>query len=246
MQIIYGINPVKETLLVNKTDIEKIILAKGRKGLDIKKILEIASHRNIPVEYSDRESINKIAHSRNNQGIVCVCKDYVYASLNDIIAHCHKSLNNAGLVIILDGITDPHNLGSIIRTAHCFGVNGIVIPENRAAQVTPTVVKVSVGATQHVLIARVVNISRAIEYLKDRGFWIYGATVSGDHDVLSLDYKRHVGLVLGGEEKGIRPLVMKKCDSLFSIRMFGNIDSLNVSVTAGIIIYEMSRQRKNL
>ncbi|MBN2517144.1 MAG: 23S rRNA (guanosine(2251)-2'-O)-methyltransferase RlmB [Deltaproteobacteria bacterium] len=245
MQIIYGVNPVKETLLVNKIDVEKIILAKGRKGRDIKEILEIAAHRNITIEYSDRESINKIADSRTHQGIICVCKDYMYASLDEIVAHCHKSLND-GLIIILDGITDPHNLGSIIRTGHCFGVNGIVIPENRAAQVTPTVVKVSAGATQHVLIARVVNISRTLEYLKDRGFWIYGADVSADQDIHSLDYKRHTGLVLGSEEKGIRPLVMKKCDSLFSIRMFGNIDSLNVSVTAGIIIYEMSRQRKNL
>jgi 23S rRNA (guanosine2251-2'-O)-methyltransferase len=245
MQIIYGVNPVKETLLVNKTDIEKIILAKGRKGRDIKEILEIAAHRNILIEYSDRESINKIADSRTHQGIICICKDYTYAGVDEIIAHCHQSLTDS-LIIILDGITDPHNLGSIIRTGHCFGVNGIVIPENRAAHITPTVVKVSAGATQHVLIAKVINISRTLEHLKDKGFWIYGADASADQDIQSLDYKRHIGLVLGGEAKGIRPLVMKKCDALFSIRMFGNIDSLNVSVTAGIIMYEMSRQRRNL
>lgn len=245
MQIIYGVNPVKETLLVDKTDIEKIILAKGRKGRDIKEILEIATSRNITIEYRDRESISKVADSRAHQGIVCLCNDYTYASVDEIIAHCHKS-HKDGLIIILDGITDPQNLGSIIRTGHCFGVNGIVIPENRAAQVTPTVVKVSAGATQHVRIARVVNISRTLEYLKDRGFWIYGADISADQDIHSLDYKRHIGLVLGSEEKGIRPLVMKTCDSLFSIRMLGEIDSLNVSVTAGIIIYEMSRRRSDL
>jgi 23S rRNA (guanosine2251-2'-O)-methyltransferase len=148
-----------------------------------------------------------------------------------------------GLVLILDGIEDPQNLGSIIRTAYCLGVNGIIIPENRSASVTPAVIKVSAGAAQHIPIARVVNISRAIDYLKEKGFWIYGADVSSDQNFSSRDYREQVGLVIGSEGRGIRSLVKKKCDFLVSITMSGQIDSLNVSVATGIILYEIWRNR---
>jgi len=242
MQVIYGVNPVKETLLDNKVQIEKVVLAKGRKGRDIQKILELSAQKGVAVEYNDRNYISNISGHKSHQGVICICGDYIYASVDDIIANCHESLKG-GLVLILDGIEDPQNLGSMIRTGHCFGINGIIIPQNRAASVTPAVIKVSAGTARHIPIARVVNISSTIDYLKARGFWIYGADVSSDKDLYSCDYKGQTGLVMGSEGKGIRPLVRKKCDFLISIRMSGNIDSLNVSVAAGIILYEMTNKR---
>ncbi len=145
------------------------------------------------------------------------------------------------LILILDGITDPQNLGSLIRTALCFGVAGLVIPENRAASVTPSVIKASAGAALHLPIIKVVNISRTIDQLKEVGFWIYGADADCGEGIRSPDYSNHAGLVLGSEGKGIRPLVRKKCDVLISIPMTGSIDSLNVSVAGGIILYEVTR-----
>ncbi|MEA2014878.1 MAG: 23S rRNA (guanosine(2251)-2'-O)-methyltransferase RlmB, partial [Thermodesulfobacteriota bacterium] len=148
--------------------------------------------------------------------------------------------------LILDGITDPQNLGSLIRTALCFGVDGLVIPENRAASVTPAVIKASAGAALHLPIAMVVNISRTIDKLKKEGFWIYGADASSGENLHNLDYSNHAGLVMGSEGKGIRSLVRKKCDFLISIPITDPIDSLNVSIAGGIILYEMNLNRNTL
>jgi 23S rRNA (guanosine2251-2'-O)-methyltransferase len=144
---------------------------------------------------------------------------------------------------MLDSIMDPQNLGSIIRAAHCLGANGIVIPEDRAAQVTAAVYKSSAGSVGQIPVARVVNLAQSIDYLKDKGFWVFGADVHDGSPLMDMDFKCSAVLVLGGEEKGLRPLVRKKCDFLVTIPMTGNFDSLNVSVAAGIIQYEILRQR---
>jgi 23S rRNA (guanosine2251-2'-O)-methyltransferase len=215
MQVIYGINPVSEILRSEGGNIRKIILAEGRKGEDVKKILGLASARGIAVEFA-------------------------YAGLEEIIANRHPAFP-ASLVLLLDGIEDPQNLGSLIRTAHCFGANGVVIPRDRAAGITPAVIKASAGAAGHIPVSQVVNLTQAIEFLKEKGFWIYGTDAGAPCDVGSARFEGDVGLVMGSEGKGMRPLVKKHCDVLLSIPLFGKVDSLNVSVAAGILLHEIRR-----
>jgi 23S rRNA (guanosine2251-2'-O)-methyltransferase len=160
--------------------------------------------------------------------------------VDDIITNRHPDFKY-NLILILDGITDPQNLGTLIRTAHCCGANGVIIPENRSASVTGTVIKASAGAANHTPIARVVNLSNAIDYLKEQGFWIYGTDPATGKDFGSFDYDGHIGLVMGSEGTGMRPLIRKKCDFRLLIPTKGKIDSLNVSVAAGIILYEILR-----
>ena len=145
-------------------------------------------------------------------------------------------------MVLLDSVTDPQNLGSIIRTAHCCGANGVIIPENRAASVTASVAKASAGAVHYLPTAMVVNLVRTIEYLKEKGFWIYGADCGVGSDIHAPDYEGNIGLVMGSEGRGIRPLIRKKCDFLISIPMRGQVASLNVSVAAGVILYEILRK----
>jgi 23S rRNA (guanosine2251-2'-O)-methyltransferase len=169
-----------------------------------------------------------------------LCETFDYSSVDDIIANRRDDFKK-NLILILDSITDPQNLGSLIRTAHCCGANGVIIPENRSASVTASVMKASAGAAHHIPVAVVVNLSNTLLYLKEKGFWIYGTDpVSGKY-VSTLDYEGHIGLVMGSEGKGMRPLIKKKCDFLLSIPIMGKIDSLNVSVAAGIILYEILR-----
>lgn len=240
MQVIYGVHPVTEALKDGGT-IEKIALARGGKQNTIRTIVGLASWRKIPVVFTDREYLDTTAGTRNHQGVICICEEYRYVDIDDIIRDSTSHTN--ALILILDGITDPQNLGSLIRSALCFGTAGLVIPENRSASVTPTVIKASAGAALHLPIARVVNIARTIDRLKEEGFWIYGADADGGDPLGSPDYNNHVVLVLGSEGRGIRPLVRKKCDFLISIPMTDRLDSLNVSVAGGIILYEIARHR---
>jgi 23S rRNA (guanosine2251-2'-O)-methyltransferase len=242
MQIVYGIHPVIEALKSNPGEISKVIIAKGKKSDGIRKILDLAALKNVSVDFEDRNSMGKLVNGRPDQGVVCLCNEYRYVQLEEMLLDSTNTARGK-FILILDSIVDPHNLGSLIRTGHCFGIDGIVIPENRAASVTPAVIKVSAGAAHHIKIAKVVNISRSIDYLKENGFWIYGADAYCGEDLCSLDYSGHIGLVMGNEETGIRPLVKKKCDFLVSISMAGNIDSLNVSVAGGIMLHEMTRNR---
>ncbi|MCD6487486.1 MAG: 23S rRNA (guanosine(2251)-2'-O)-methyltransferase RlmB [Syntrophobacterales bacterium] len=243
MQIVYGIHPVVETLRAGGK-IEKVILLKGGKQSSIRDILKVTTRRNVPVIFRDREHLDTTAGTSHHQGVVCVCEEFRYAGMDEVLADC-KSRKNA-LILILDGIIDPQNLGSLIRTALCFGASGVVIPENRAASITPAVVKASAGAAMHLPVVKVVNISRTIDTLKKENFWIYGADATGGENLDPHDYSTHKGLVMGSEGKGIRPLVREKCDFLISIPMTTTIDSLNVSVSGGIILYEMTRNWNSL
>ena len=243
MQAIYGVHPVAEALR-NGGKIEKIVLLKGGKQSGIREILEIATRRGIPVVYRDREYLNVTAGARQHQGVICIYEEYRYTSIDNVLTNC-KSREKA-LILILDSITDPQNLGSLIRTALCFGASGVIIPENRAASITPAVIKASAGAVLHLPIVMVVNISRTIDNLKEEGFWIYGADATRGKNLHSHDYSTHMGLVMGSEGKGIRPLIRKKCDFLVSIPITAIIDSLNVSVSGGIILYEMTRNWDSL
>ncbi|MEA1935815.1 MAG: 23S rRNA (guanosine(2251)-2'-O)-methyltransferase RlmB [Thermodesulfobacteriota bacterium] len=242
MQVIYGVKPVMEALRSDSSKIKKIVVASGRRGENVRNILKLAEQNKIETEFEEKKYLEKLAGGNFHQGIVCLCDEYSYASADKVINNCCETLKNS-LILILDGITDPQNLGSLIRTAHCCGVNGVIVPENRAASVTPAVMKVSAGAAHHIPIVKVVNISNTIDYLKEKGFWIYGADAKLGQDVHSFDYGGHIALVMGSEEKGIRPLVRRKCDFFVSIPIWGEIDSLNVSVAAGIILYEITRKR---
>ena len=239
MQVIYGVHPVEEALK-DGGRIEKVFLTREGKRGGTREIEELASRGKIPVVFTDREHLNTVAGTRHHQGVVCICEEYRYTGIDKILGNSKSQKNS--LILILDGITDPQNLGSLIRTALCFGAAGLVIPENRAAPVTPSVIKASAGAALHLPIAQVVNISRTIDRLKEEGFWIYGTDAGGSEGLSSQNYGNYVGLVLGSEGKGIRPLVRKKCDVLISIPMTGRLDSLNVSVAGGIMLYEITRR----
>ena len=242
MQAIYGINPVKVLLGQPETGLEKIIIASGRGGSVIAEIIETARQKKIPVEFRARQRLDELAGRLDHQGVIGLRQAFVYADLEVLIKNRSKSFN-FDLVLILDSIMDPQNLGSIIRTAHCLGANGIVIPTDRAAPVTAAVIKASAGSAEQLPVARVTNLSQTIDYLKDQGFWVFGAEAHAGTNLREMDFNCPVVLVLGGEAKGIRPLIKKKCDFLLTIPMAGSFDSFNVAVAAGIIQYEIFCQR---
>lgn len=242
MEVIYGINSIRALLQRREGGLRKIIIASGRGGSSVKEIIEIAGQAVIPVEFSHRKYLDELAGTSDHQGVIGLCKPFVYADLDELIKNRNQSFN-FDLILVLDNIMDPHNLGSIIRTAHCLGANGVVIPEDRAAPVTAVVNKASAGSVAQIPVARVVNISQTLDYLKDKGFWVFGAKVRGGSNLHEMDFNCPVALVLGGEAKGIRPLVKKKCDFLLTIPMPGSFDSLNVAVASGIIQYEIFCQR---
>jgi len=244
MHVIYGINPLLEIFHSHPALLEKIVVAEGRKQEAVQKLLKLAAENGISVEWAGRDRVERLAPRQVHQGVVGLCREYAYATMDDV---CANRPNGAqySLVILLDSVTDPQNLGSIIRTAHCCGANGVVIPENRSASVTAAVAKASAGAVFCLPTAMVVNMARALDYLKEKGFWIYGAVAGGKTSIHAPDYRGDVGLVMGSEGKGIRPLILKKCDFLISIPMQGQVASLNVSVAAGIIIHEILRKRED-
>ena len=241
MELRYGINPLVEGLLFNPSVFERILIARGRGKAGLQKILRLAEKNSIPVEFIEREKMDKLAQNGVHQGILGFCRERDYSTVEEVIANRDEQ-NKNDLVVILDSVADPRNLGAIIRTAYCLGVNGIIIPENRAASVTPLVSKASAGASELLPVAKVVNIVRTIESLKEKGFWIYGADADAGSAVNSFDYQGNVAVVAGSEGRGIRPLVRKNCDFLISIPMRGRIASLNVSVATGVILFEILRK----
>jgi len=242
MEAIYGINPVKEALRREDNGIEKIIVAAGRNMFGLQEIIAEAEKKNIPVEFHPKQYLNELAGFSRHQGVVGLCRPFIYSELDVLIKNRQKSFQH-DFIIVLDSVMDPQNLGAIIRTAHCLGANGIVIPMDRAAPVTAAVIKASAGSAQLIPLARVVNLAQTLDFFKEEGFWVYGAEARTGKYLEELDFKCNVVLVMGGEARGIRPLVRKKCDYLLSIPIAGNFDSLNVAVAAGIIQYEIFRHR---
>lgn len=242
METIYGINPVKVLLSQNDSGLAKIVVAAGRSGPAIAEIVEAARQKKISVEFSTRRRLDELAGRVNHQGVIGMRQDFAYADLETLIKNRSKSFS-FDLILILDSIMDPQNLGSIIRSAHCLGANGVVIPTDRASSVTAAVIKASAGSAGQLPVARVTNISQTIDYLKDQGFWVFGAEAHAGTNLKKMDFNCPAVLVLGGEAKGIRPLIKKKCDFLLTIPMAGSFDSFNVAVAAGIIQYEIFCQR---
>lgn len=236
-----GRNAVLE-LLESGRDINKILVANGEKHGSIHKILAIAKERKIIVTEMERNKLNQIAQTPNNQGVIAIVPPYDYCKVEDILEEA-KRKNEMPFILILDGIEDPHNLGSIIRTAETAGVHGIIIPKRRAASVNSTVSKVSAGAVEYMKIARVNNINETIRYLKEQDVWICGTDMDTNTIYTKQDYKMPIAIVIGSEGLGMSRLVKENCDFLVKIPMKGKITSLNASVSAGIIMYEVVKNR---
>jgi RNA methyltransferase, trmH family, group 3 len=236
-----GRNAVLE-LLESGRDINKILVANGEKHGSIYKILAIAKERKIIVTEIEKNKLNQIAQTPNNQGVIAIVPPYDYCEVEDILDEA-KRKNEKPFILILDGIEDPHNLGSIIRTAETAGVHGIIIPKRRAASVNSTVSKVSAGAVEYMKIARVNNINETIRYLKEQDVWICGTDMDTDTIYTKQDYKMPIAIVIGSEGFGMSRLVKENCDFLVKIPMKGRITSLNASVSAGIIMYEVVKNR---
>ena len=236
-----GRNAVLE-LLESGRDINKILVANGEKHGSIHKILAIAKERKIIVTEIEKNKLNQIAQTPNNQGVIAIVPPYDYCEVEDILDEA-KRKNEKPFILILDGIEDPHNLGSIIRTAETAGVHGIIIPKRRAASVNSTVSKVSAGAVEYMKIARVNNINETIRYLKEQDVWICGTDMETDTIYTKQDYKMPIAIVIGSEGFGMSRLVKENCDFLVKIPMKGRITSLNASVSAGIIMYEVVKSR---
>lgn len=236
-----GRNAVLE-LLESGRDINKILVANGEKHGSIHKILAIAKERKIIVTEIEKNKLNQIAQTPNNQGVIAIVPPYDYCEVEDILDEA-KRKNEMPFILILDGIEDPHNLGSIIRTAETAGVHGIIIPKRRAASVNSTVSKVSAGAVEYMKIARVNNINETIRYLKEKDIWICGTDMDTNTIYTNQDYKMPIAIVIGSEGFGMSRLVKENCDFLVKIPMKGKITSLNASVSAGIIMYEVVKNR---
>lgn len=238
--LIYGRNPVREAFRAGKTA-EKIFFVKGERDARLSALFSEAKEKGVPVEYVERAVMDKLTGGGNHQGIAARVTDFSYSTLDDILALA-KSRGEKALIVLLDGITDPHNFGAIVRSAECFGAHGIVIPSRRSVGVTDTVVKVASGATEHMLIAKVTNINDAIRELKERNVWVYACDFGGEHPK-SVDFRDDTALVVGSEGTGIHHLTRELCDGVVTIPEYGKINSLNASVAAGIVLYETARQR---
>jgi len=241
MHYIYGINSVTEALKARGRAFEWIGMAKERHDIRLQRLIEDCRRLSVPVRFLERMELDRMAGNNAHQGVVAVTSAKQYNDLDDVIAAKRAEYS---LVVVLDGVEDPHNLGAILRTADAAGANGIVIPERRSASVTGTVTKVSAGASEHMPIAKVTNIARTIEELKEQNVWTVGLDERAKQTYDALDYNMDCALVLGGEGKGLHDLVKKKCDFLVSIPMLGKVPSLNVSVAAAVVLFEIVRQRR--
>ncbi|HEY7615739.1 MAG TPA: 23S rRNA (guanosine(2251)-2'-O)-methyltransferase RlmB [Terriglobales bacterium] len=241
MNFLYGINTVSEALKARGGAFEWVGVARERHDLRLQRVVEECRRQGIAVRFLSRAELDRMAENRPHQGILAVTSARRYSDLDDVI--CAKR-GDYSLVVVLDGVEDPHNLGAILRTADAVGANGLVIPERRAAGVTATAAKASAGASEHLPIAKVTNIARTLEELKQKNLWIVGLDERGPASYDSIDYKMDCAVALGAEGKGLHELVRKRCDFLVSIPMLGQVPSLNVSVAAAVVLYEIVRQRR--
>ncbi|MCL4401968.1 MAG: 23S rRNA (guanosine(2251)-2'-O)-methyltransferase RlmB [Acidobacteria bacterium] len=234
MAILTGINPVLEALRSGHA-LERILIAKGAGGPRIQEIVDKAREAGIPVRFEPHVAVDRLAGTAAHQGVAALGASKKYANLDDFLS--------ARLLVVLDGVEDPHNLGAIIRTAHAAGADAVVVPERRAVGLTDVVAKAAAGALEYLPVVRAGNINRALEQLKEHGFWIYGVDERGDQDYDRVSYTASTALVFGGEGKGLHEQVRKHCDALVRIPMEGSISSLNVSVSAGIVLFDWKRRR---
>jgi 23S rRNA (guanosine2251-2'-O)-methyltransferase len=240
--IIFGIHAVSEAMKSRERSFEYIAIAKDRSDPRIQRIIDDARVSGMAVRFVPREEIDRETRTRTHQGVMAFTSRKKFSDLDDIL---ENKRGRHSFVLVLDGIEDPHNLGALLRSAEGAGIDGVVIPERRAAGISGTVVKSSAGASEYLSVARVVNIARALEDLKERNVWVIGLDERGIQGYDEIDFNMDCALVLGAEGKGLHDLVRKKCDLLVSIPMMGQVSSLNVSVAGGVVMYEALRQRRN-
>lgn len=240
MNYIYGINAVAEALKARGRAFSWVGVAKERHDLRMQRVVDECRKQGVAVRFVGRAELDRMAGNNAHQGVVAVTSAKQYNDIDDVIA---AKRGQYSLIVVLDGIEDPHNLGAVLRSADAAGADGAVIPERRAASVTPLVAKASAGASEHLPIAKVTNIARTLEDLKEKNIWTFGLDERGPKTYDAMDYNLDCAIVLGREDKGLHDLVARKCDFLVSIPMLGKVSSLNVSVAAGVMLYEIVRQR---
>jgi len=240
---IFGINSVTELLRAGRSVQRLLIVDQRKSDRDVQEIIRLAKESGIEIRMTNREALNREAPNALHQGVLAIAAARDYGTLYDIL-EIPAQKGQIPLFLILDGVEDPRNLGAILRTAEVAGVHGVIIPERRAAGLTETVAKVAAGALEYVPVVKVVNIVNTLEDLKKAGVWITGAEAGGDMVYWDADFVRPTALVLGGEDKGIRRLVREHCDFVVSLPLMGQINSLNVSVATGALLYEVLRQRR--
>lgn len=237
---IEGKNPVKE-LLNSDVTIEKIMIADGTSDQEVRALQKQARERGVKVEFVDKRGLDKVSETGHHQGVIAIYSEFKYADLDETISKARAAGKDI-MFVVLDEVLDPHNLGSVIRVAECAGATGVVIPNRRSATVNETVVRTSAGATAYMPVIKVSNLNQAIEEMKKQNIWVYAADMDGEQ-MHKTNLKGDIALVVGGEGTGVKPLTKKLCDGVISIPMFGKVNSLNASVSAGIVLYEAVRQR---
>jgi 23S rRNA (guanosine2251-2'-O)-methyltransferase len=244
MDRLTGIHAVREALEAGRA-FDRIVIARGRQDTRVEEIVQLARGRNISVRFEDRGQLDRLADSKDHQGVVALVAARAAGTLEEILAAASAAAGRGekGLIVLLDGVEDPHNLGAIIRTALAAGAHGVVVPERRAAGLTDTVARASAGALAHLPVAKVTNLARTMEELKEAGYWMIGLDERADKTYTQADYTSPVGIVLGGEGKGLHELTRKRCDFVVSLPTTGPVKSLNVSVAAGVVLFEALRQR---
>lgn len=242
---IYGLIPVLEALRAGQRTIENITIAEGAKHERLRELLQLAKQSRVPIHRVPRISLDKSLKQANHQGVVARMAAAKYQDAEQLLARIvlRMGSNDPPLILTLDGVEDPRNLGAILRTAECAGVDGVFIPERRAVGLTDTVAKAAAGAIEYVPVARVTNLVRLIDQLKERNIWVIGAATEASRDYTEWDWTLPSAVFLGSEGSGLHRLVRERCDALVRIPVFGKLDSLNVSVAAGVLLYEARRQR---
>jgi 23S rRNA (guanosine2251-2'-O)-methyltransferase len=241
MDKLTGIHAVREALAAGRP-LQSIVIARGLHGERLEEIVRLARRNGVSVRFEERTQVDRTAGTRNHQGVVALTAAHAAVALEELLAG-EGSRGEPGLLVLLDGIEDPQNLGAIVRTALAAGAGGVVIPERRAVGLTETVARASAGAAAHMRVARVTNLARAMEEIKEAGYWLVGLDEHADKRHTDIDLSVPIALVLGGEGKGLHQLVRERCDFVVSIPAVGPIRSLNVSVAAGIALFEVVRQR---
>jgi 23S rRNA (guanosine2251-2'-O)-methyltransferase len=241
MDRLTGIHAVREALEANRP-LDSLLVAKGSHGTRIEELVRLARKLDVPVRFEERAQVDRSAGTREHQGVVAFVSSAPAANFYDFIKP-RSATNTPGFLVLLDGVEDPQNLGAVVRTSLAAGAQGVVIPERRAAGITDAVARASAGALAHLPVARVTNLSRAMEEMKEAGYWLVGLDERAEKLYTEVDFKIPVGIVLGGEGKGLHALVRERCDFLVSIPTTGPVRALNVSVAAGVVLFEVVRQR---
>jgi 23S rRNA (guanosine2251-2'-O)-methyltransferase len=239
MHLICGINPVLEALSSRERHFDRLLVVKGLRNRRVSEAIARASHLGIPLRFEARETLDRMAGGVPHQGLIAVVSAKPLMGLDEVLDQARQP----ALLVVLDGVEDPRNLGAIVRTAEAAGADGVVLPDRHSAGLSETVARASAGALEHVKVAQIGNVAQALDRLKERGVWVVGFDAGGRERWDAVDLRRPVALVLGGEGRGIRRLVRERCDHLVSLPLFGHVASLNVSVAAGIALYEVVRQR---